>query len=117
MKTLLLALLGLTAHNQPGSNQVSASITFTGTIVPGAEIAIQDHYLGDGVTSYVATYSESHTQEMRHETVEILAMEGDSIDFKAEDKTLVARRFRHDRWPTRINAYAYKGSAAHPNRD
>lgn len=52
---------------------------------------------------YAATYAETHmpTIDARTETIEQMAYAGDSIEFNAGEK-LVARRYRHDRWPTEI---------------
>ena len=93
---LMLSVVALAVHGHGPS--LTASVDFSGTIEPVSELAVSTHDLGSGIVSHVAIYREAHTQEMRNETVETLAMAGDCVDFDATTM-LAARRHRHDTWP------------------
>lgn len=108
-----MLLLGATFQGERG---VVGTVTFTATIEPNATLSVEDHDVGNGVVSYVATYRENHSMTCdagriacrpngKGETLEVLAMRGDSIDFTAGER-LAARRYRHDGWPKSDEALA-----------
>lgn len=90
-------MLGLGA-TWTGSGPVQGTLTFTGYVADTVSLTIDDHPLGHGITSYVATYSETGPGA-RRETVEVLAMSEDRLDFLAGPERLTARRYRNDTWP------------------
>lgn len=93
---LASAIVALTAH---APSHVTAGMAFTATVEPTSLTTVDQHDLGGGVISTVATYQEGK----RIETTETLAMVGDTIALDASLQ-LVARRYRHDRWPTELVA-------------
>lgn len=95
LKTLALLCLGASWTGNPGQG-VSGTINFSGTVLHTTELAIEDHDMGNGITSYVATYTSNDGREPQ--VVEVLAYRGDRVDFQVNE-TLVARRYRHDTFP------------------
>lgn len=100
-----------------GRRPLIATIAFTATIASVGALTIVEHDLGDGVVAVVGTYRECHSDEWINSdgtikkpiVIEMIAMRGDSVDFDASPgRTLIARRFRHDGWPSDIQVAKYK---------
>lgn len=83
-----LVAIGLTVSPQPGRNTVTAEVGFSAVIVNPAQLAIDSHDLGHGLTATVATYRHGS----RTETIEAFSFDGDSLTFDATGERMVAVR-------------------------
>lgn len=95
----IAAAIGATSWS--GHEVVGGSLDLSVTVIDPATLTADAIDLGGGVASYVATYTHGD----RNETLEVLAMRGDCVDFTAGER-LAVRRYRRDGWPKSDEAIA-----------